>query len=139
MAQKVPKDKVTAEIKRFIEMDALGCTREEKLREIFGITDPNDPRIHAADCKIYRWRRHPLYDQIWRETIARVDYTDYSDSRKTLRSAMRSFGSDPWLAMQAAVNMLNNAGKRIYGTEESTVNVQITGLPDIGSPDTEDG
>ena len=86
---------------------------------------------------MYRWRRHPEYDQVWRETIARQDYSDYVKSRTVLRRAM---GDDnPWLAMKAAVNVLNTSGKRIYGAEESAVNVQISGLPDLGEPDPEDG
>ena len=135
MPLKIPTDKVNATIKQFIEMEAMDCSREEKLKELFGITDPADPGIHAADCKMSRWRKHPLYDQVWRETIARMDYIDYSKSRTTLRKAMKDYDKDSWLAMQAAVNVLATAGKRIYGAEESTVHVQVSGMPEIGSPD----
>ena len=135
MAQKMPKDRANATIIRFIEMEAMDCSREEKLKELFDITDPADPGIHAADCKMSRWRKHPLYDQVWRETISNMDYRDYSKGLKTLRSAMRDYDRDSWLAMQAAVNVLATVGKRIYGAEESTVHVQVSGMPDIGSPD----
>ena len=128
---------MTGKIRQFVVMDAMGYTRSEILKEIFGITDKDSPEAHAADSKMYRWRRHPEYDQVWRETIARQDYSDYVKSRTVLRRAM---GDDnPWLAMQAAVNVLNTSGKRIYGAEESAVNVQISGLPDLGEPDPEDG
>ena len=135
MHKKEPQDKVTLTIKRFIEMEALDCSKEEQMRELFGITSKDDPGYHSAECKMSRWRKHPLYDQVWRETIAKQDYRDYSISRSTLRKAMRSYEENPWLAMNAAVNVVNTAGKRIYGAEDSTVHVQVSGMPEIGSPD----
>ena len=41
------------------------------------------------------------------------------------------------MSMQAAVNVLNTAGKKIFGADESTVTVKVEGLPDIGTPDDE--
>ena len=132
------KLQMVGRVRRFVVMDAMGCSHDEILKEIFGITDKSDQKaVRNADCCMYRWRRHPEYDQVWRETIARQDYSDYVKSRTVLRRAM---GDDnPWLAMQAAVNVLNTSGKRIYGAEESAVNVQISGLADLGEPDPEDG
>ena len=46
---------------------------------------------------------------------------------------------DKWLAMQSAVNSLNNSGKRIFRDEENTVTVKIEGMVDLGSPDDPEG
>lgn len=132
------KTQMVGRVRRFVVMDAMGCSREEILKEIFGLTLDADPKtLHNADCMIYRWRRHPDYDQVWRETVARQDYADYIKSRNTLRKAMNA--DNPWLAMQAAVNVMNTSSKRIYGAEENTVSVQVSGLPDLGEPDQDDG
>ena len=139
MPRAMPKDNVNSTIKQFIEMEAMDCSTEEKMKEIFGITSKDDPGYHAAECKMSRWRKHPMYDQVWREAIAKLDYIDYSKSRTVLRKAMKNFDKDPWLAMNAAINALGTTGKKIYGNEETSVNVRIEGLPDIGSPDQEDG
>jgi hypothetical protein len=131
---KMPKDKVTTEIDRFIRMEANGCTRAEKLHELFGIDSLDDPRLHAADLKMSRWRKHPLYDSVWKDEIAKQDYSDFVTARQKLRKAMNN-EKDGWLSMQASVNVLNASSKRIYGAEENTVTVHIEGMPDIGSPD----
>ena len=132
---KVPKDRLPAPIEQFIRMEANLCTRPEKLEKLFGITDPkNDPRTKSADDKMYRWRRHPMYDEVWKDEKSRQSYEDYSTALQVFRDSMKQ-GRDKWLALNAAINMLNNANKRIYGNEDSTVTVQVSGLPDIGSPE----
>lgn len=136
-AVKVPKDRCPAPIEKFIRMEANLCSREEKLREIFGITDwRNDPRTKSCDDKMYRWRKHPMYDQIWKDETSRQDYEDYSTARKVFREGMKQ-NADKWLAMNSAVNAINNAGKRLFHDEDSTVTVRVEGMPELGSPDAE--
>ena len=136
-AAKIPKDRCPAVIERFIRMEANLCSREEKLRELFGITDwKNDPRTKSADDKMYRWRRHPMFDQIWKDELAKQDYEDYSIARQVLRKGMKQ-DQDKWLAMNSAINVISNGNKRIFQDDQQTVRVQIEGLPDIGSPDEE--
>ena len=43
--------------------------------------------------------------------------------------------SDPWLAMNSAVNTLSATGKRIFKDEDSEITVKIEGMPDIGTPE----
>lgn len=136
-AAKIPKDRCPAVIERFIRMEANLCSREEKLRELFGITDwKHDPRTKSADDKMYRWRKHPMFDQIWKDELAKQDYEDYSYARRVLRQGMKQ-DKDGWLAMNSAINVISNGNKRIYQDDQQTVRVQIEGLPDIGSPDEE--
>jgi hypothetical protein len=137
-AAKIPKDRCPAPIERFIRMEANLCSREEKLRELFGITDPkNDPRTGAADVKMCRWRKHPMFDEIWKDELARQDYEDYSTARQVLRDSMRQ-KKDKWLAMNSAVNVINNGNKRIFKDDQASVRVTVEGMPDLGSPDQEE-
>ena len=131
---KMYKDKVDKNIDKFIRMEANGATRQEKLKEVFGIESMDDPRVHAADLKMSRWRKHPMFDTIWKDEVRNQDYGDFVTARQVLRKSMKQkkYG---WLAMNASVNVLNQTNKRIFGSDENTVTVNIQGMPDIGSPD----
>ena len=132
---KVRKDKCPTIIEHFIRMEANLCSRQEKLEKLFGITDwKNDPRTKSADDKMYRWRKHPMFDEIWKDELSRQDYEDYSTARQVLRDGMRQ-KDDRWLAMNSAINVISTGNKRLFQEDQNTVHVQIEGLPDIGSPD----
>ena len=134
--QKVFKDKLNKRIDKLARMEANCASREEKLREIFGIDiHTATPReINNADSNMCRWRKHPLFDTAWRDEARRWDYEDYAMARRVFRQGMRA-DDNPWLAMNSAVNAINNAGKRLFHDEDSAVTVKIEGMPDIGTPD----
>ena len=133
---KVPDDKLTRDIAKLAVMEANSASRADKMREIFGIdlATASEKEIHNADCKMSRWRKHPMFDQAWKEEARRWDYEDYIMAREIFRKGMKQ-DKDGWLAMNSAVNALNNANKRLFHDEDSTVSVRIEGMPDIGSPD----
>ena len=130
------KKPMTIDQQRFVRMQANGMQFPEIIKEIWGKTkEDTDPKeYHNLECKLSNWRKHPQYDEIWRDEVGKWDYSDYSISRRTLRKSMTQ-EKDAWLAMQAAVNVMSNVGKRIYGEDQNTVTVNINGMPDIGSPD----
>ena len=107
------------------------------MREIFGIDMKTATArdINNADASMSRWRKHPLYDQIWKEELKSQNYGDFSEALRVLRKGMQS--KDGWLAMQSAINLISNATKRIYAGEESAITVKIEGMPDLGTPDQE--
>ena len=135
-ATKIPKDKVPVKIDKFIRMEANLCSREEKLRVLFGldVNTATDRELNNADVMMCRWRKHPLYDSVWKDELAKQDYEDYSLARQVLRKGMKH-DKDAWLAMNSAVNVISNGNKRIFQDENNTVRVQIEGLPELGSPD----
>lgn len=136
---RIKNPNLTAEQDRFVRMEANGMTSSEIILAIWGLKEADDPLVyHRYECKLSRWRKHPKYDEVWREEVRSQDYGDYTEARRTLRRTMRN-EKDQWLAMQSAVNILNNSGKRIFGAEENTVTVNIQGMPDLGSPDQENG
>ena len=71
-----------------------------------------------------------------KEEARRWCYEDYAAAMSVFRKGMKQ-DKDGWLAMNSAVNVLNNANKRLFHDEDSAVTVKIEGLPDIGSPDEE--
>lgn len=128
---------LTVEQDRFVRMEANGITSREIIFELWGMKEEDDPKAyHNMECRLSDWRKHPKYEETWRDEVRKQDFGDYSLARKTLRRSMKD--DDKWLAMQSAVNVLNNSGKRIFGAEENAVTVRIEGLPDIGSPDDQD-
>jgi len=135
-ATKFPRDRTPKKLKQFAVMEANDATREEKLKEIFGIdmATASAREINNADATMSRWRRHPAYDIAWREEASTWDFRDYSKARSVLRKGMRQ-ESDPWLAMNSAVNTLSATGKRIFKDEDSEITVKIEGMPDIGTPE----
>lgn len=124
---------LTVDQERFVRMQANGMQFPEIIMAIWGKTK-EDADYHGYECKLSRWRNHPKYEETWKDEVRKQDFGDYSEARKTLRRTMRN-EKDQWLAMNSAVNILNQSGKRIFGAEENAVTVKIEGLPDIGSPE----
>ena len=125
---------LTVDQEKFVRMEANGYTSAEIIMELFGMTKEDDPKeYHNREAQLSRWRQHPKYEECWKDEIRKQDFSDYSLARKVLRKGMRS--DEPWLAMNSAVNTLNNSGKRLFRDEENTVTVQIQGSIDLGSPD----
>ena len=133
---KIPKDRMPKNIDLFARMEANGASREEKMLKVFGINmaTATEKEIHNADATMSRWRKHPLFDQYWKEEARTWDYEDYRLAREIFRKGMKQ-EKDGWLAMNSAVNALSNANKRLFHDEDQAVTVKIEGLPDIGSPD----
>ena len=129
---RIKSENLTVEQEKFVRMEANGISRQEIIKALFGI-EYNADGYHAAECKLSRWADHPKYEEVWKDEVRKQDFGDYTKARRTLRRSMDD--SDKWLAMQSAVNVLNNSGKRIFGDDDKTVHVQIEGMPDIGSPD----
>lgn len=129
------KPELTAQQDQFVRMEANGIPTQEIIMTLFGIKKGEDG-YHACECKLTRWRNHPMYEKVWKDEVRKQDFIDYTYARRILRKSMAS-EKDGWLAMQSAVNVLNNSGKRIYQDEDSAVTVRIEGMPDIGTPDGE--
>lgn len=135
MARQAHKPELTVQQDRFVRMEANGYSTPEIILALFGMKEADDPgKYHSMECKLSRWRKHPRYTEVWMDEVRQHDFGDYIKARKTLRRSMDD--DDKWLAMQSAVNVMNTAGKRIFGNEDNTVTVRIeSGMPDLGSPD----
>ena len=131
---------VKKKIQQFAVMEANDCTREDKLRDLFGLDlATGDPKeIHNADACMSRWRKTPQFEQAWKEEMRTWDFSDYRLARQVFRKAMKQ-DKDPWLAVNSANSAISHAGKRLFADEATAITVKIEGsMPDIGSPDADD-
>ena len=132
---RVKNPNLTVQQEQFVRMEANGMSSPDVILALWGLKREDDPKLyHNYECKLTRWRQHPKYTEVWMDEVRKHDFGDYVKARKTLRRSMDD--DDKWLAMQSAVNVMNTAGKRIFGNEDNTVTVRIeSGMPDLGSPD----
>ena len=131
-----PLAPMTARIENFIRMEARGESSDTILREIFHI-DPetaDDKTKQNAYQQMYRWRHRPDADAIWQDELK-------ATVRRHVPLAMlrinKQIDSDTeWLANKAANDVMLLASRTgVIKTEETALQVQIQGMPDIGSPD----
>lgn len=128
---------ITKRIMQFAVMEANDCSREDKLRDLFGldINKSDSKEIHNADACMSRWRKTPEYEQAWKAEMRTWDFSDYRLARQVFRKAMKQ-DKDPWLAVNSANSAISHAGKRLFADEATAITVKIEGsMPDIGSPD----
>jgi len=131
--------RATAKQEMFVRMDARGEGRQEILREVFGL-DPataTELELHAADSNMYRWRRKPWYDEIWKDEVRRISIAMSSEALKKIKAQIRD--DNGWLANKAANDSLTFAKPLIWGEDEKALNVRIEGMPELGTPEDSDG
>ena len=130
-----PIKPLTGVQEKFSRMSAQGRTRTEILKEVFGIdVQTADPKeISSADMKMYRWRRRPEFDSIWKDEVKKILYGCTAEAIQVIKGQMRD--EVAWLQNKAANDLLNYGKQQIYGDEEKAVHVKIEGMPDLGSPD----
>jgi len=128
----------TAQQELFVRMEARGEDRKDILREVFGIDydTASKDEIHRADCKMSRWRYFPCYDAVWKDEVMQVLKGCTSKAISVLNRQM--VNEDGWLQNKAANDLLNYGKSQIYGEEERTLRVQVEGMPEIGSPDSDE-
>ena len=131
-----PTGPMTARIESFIRMEARGEPADDILREIFHL-DPEtcDPKEkNKAYQQMYRWRHRPDADAIWQDELKAVVRRCVPNAANRIRNQIDS--STEWLANKAANDVITLAGRiGVIGTEEKALTVQVTGMPEIGSPD----
>ena len=132
MSRQGPKAELTVQQEQFVRMEANGLSSPDIIKALWNV-EKGSKEYHPLECKLSRWRKHPRYTEVWMDEVKKNDFGDYVKARNTLRRSMDD--SDKWLAMQSAVNVMSAAGKRIYGQEDNTVHVEISGMPEIGSPE----
>jgi len=136
MARQKLQPALTAEQDAFVRMEANGCTGAEIIKALWNI-EPDDPGYHAKECMISRWRKHPLYAETWKDEVQKQCMPMLTMALRKLKKQAST--DEQWLGNKAANDLLAFAKGRVFAEDERTVNVQITGLPDIGTPDGESG
>ena len=134
-----PRQPLNAKQELFIRMSARAENRKDILRDVFGLDadTATQAEIHAADCKMSRWRSLPEYESIWKDEIKKVLIAYSGEAMKVIGQQMRS-KDIPWLQNKAANDLLQYGKGQIYGEEDRAVHIKIEGMPDLGSPDQEE-
>ena len=130
-----PLSPMTAKIENMIRMEARGEPHDLILKEIFGIDENSDPKLkNNAEQKMWRWRHRPDADAIWQDELKAVVRRCVPNAAIRIRNQINS--ETEWLANKAANDVLTLAGRiGVVKNEETALTVQVTGMPDIGSPD----
>jgi len=133
-----PLAPMTARIENFIRMEARGESADEILRQIFHL----DPETCGEKVKqnayqqMYRWRHRPDADAIWQDELKATVRRHVPVSIKRIKTQVDS--DTEWLANKAANDVLVLAGKiGVIQNQETALKVEISGMPDLGSPDDE--
>ena len=131
-----PTGPMTARIENFIRMEARGEPADDILKKVFNL-DPEtcDPKEKSkAYQQMYRWRHRPDADAIWQDELKAVVRRCVPNAARRIQHQIDS--STEWLANKAANDVLTLAGRiGVVSSEEKAMTVQVTGMPDIGSPD----
>lgn len=134
-----PFEKLTGKAEACIRMEARGTDHMLILKEIFGLDPDGDPKeINRANQQMYRWRHHPAADAIWDSEVKAIVKQCVPKAVNRIRNQIED--DNGWLANKAANDVVNLAKTTgIFVDDSKAINVQITGMPDIGSPDQDDG
>ena len=127
--------------KNFIQMEARGVPRDVILQEVFHYPPGTKDKklLNKADSQMHRWREHPEAKAYWDKEIAKMIQQALPGAFRTLINQSTNDDGEVkkgWLANKAS-NDLANLAKAIgiVKTEETALQIQINGMPDIGSPD----
>ena len=132
-----PFGPMTARIENFIRAEARGEPHDKILREQFGVDENSDPREKArAEQYMWRWRHRPDADAIWQDELKATVRRYVPGAVGRIKSQVDS--DTEWLANKAANDVLTLAGKiGVIQNQETALKVEISGMPDLGSPDDE--
>lgn len=130
-----PLSPMNARIENFIRAEARGEPHDQILREQFGITADSDPKDKArAEQKMYHWRHRPDADAIWQDELKAVVRRCVPNAANRIKHQVDS--DTEWLANKAANDVITLASRiGVIKTEETTTKVEITGMPDMGTPE----
>ena len=132
-----PLSPMNARIENFIRAEARGEPHSQILKEQFGIDENSDPKDKArAEQKMFHLRHRPDADAIWQDELKSIVKRCVPNAAIRIRNQIDS--DTEWLANKAANDVITLAGRiGVIKNEETALKVEISGMPDIGSPDDE--
>ena len=130
-----PEAPLNARIERFIRAEARGEPHDKILKEFFDVDENTDPKVkNKAEQQIFRWRHRSDYETIWQDELRTAVRRHVPVSLDRIKLQVDS--NTEWLANKAANDVISLASRMgVIKTEETALQVQIQGMPEIGSPD----
>ena len=130
-----PLSPMTKTIEDYLRDKARGTPTETILERYFKIDKSSDQKArNKAFQQMWRWDHRPDADAIWQDEIKAMIRRGVPASIDRIITQVDS--DTEWLANKAANDTLNWASRTgVIKTEETALQVQIQGMPEIGSPD----
>lgn len=129
-----PLGPMTARMENVIRAMARG-EPHSKVLEYYGLPPDADKKTrHNAECRISAWQKRPDFKPIWEDELA-------ARVRRRVPGAIDRIDTqidnqNDWVANKAANDFISLAkALGVIKTEDTAVKVQISGMPDLGSPD----
>ena len=126
----------TPDMKKWMKMVVRNASRPEIFQEVFGV-DVHSLTAQEAnkyDVRLSRWRDHPDYHKEWLIAFKSQWSGILADAVSVVEEGLHD-DSLPWRRTQHANLALAYGTKILVGEEERTINVQVSGKPELGSPD----
>lgn len=115
-------------------MEAQGQDEEAIKAVLFGVAETPADRAKQTK-KLRAWKRTSEYQECYRAIVREMSTTMYGRALARIDSQIDH--DNPWVAQNAAREILNRFGDSIMGAEEKAVTIRIEGMPAIGSPATQ--
>ena len=133
---KVPNHGPNANQRRAAYLAADGHGDDYILLRCFPLTeDENQKRKNKRTLN--KWKREPWFQEQYDMHLKNWYYSVYGKAIHCVSEQLED--KNPWIVNKAANDMLNHAGKVLYGGEKSELVVKIEGsLPDLGMPSAEE-
>ena len=123
------------QMKQWVMMVVSGASRREIIEQVFHVDFDHDTTgVNRADQTMHRWRCHPDYEKEWKAAYREVWGKITVQAMKELRSGLEDKDL-PWRRTQHVNLALTYGTKLAQGEDANTVKVQITGMPELGTPD----
>lgn len=125
--------------KAWVKLVAAGMKRKEIYKEFFGVDVETEPaKANALDQKTHRWRCHPDYYkeldaagiELWRDIEI--------EAKKELRDGLHD-KENAWRRTQHVNLALAYSSKSLHRDDGQAITVKFSGMPDLGSPEQDDG
>ena len=122
--QSMARESATKRQKKAMELIAGGAPLDDVAQEI-GVTVST----------IRSWLRSSVCQEEYRACFKNTNLVEYARARAVLS---RQLGDqNPWVAQNAAREMLNRTEGEALGKEDAALRVEVVGMPQLGTPDME--
>ena len=113
-------------------MEAQGKSDDEILLVCFGEAK-NAVEKNRQKRQLKKWRELDEYQDAYRRTVRAIAGSVYG---KALAKISEQIDSDnPWVAQNAAREILSRYGEILMGKEDKSITVKIDGMPTLGTPE----
>lgn len=116
-------------------MEAQGKSDDEILLVCFGEAKSAVEK-NRQKRQLKKWRDLDEYQDAYRKTVRAIAGSVYG---KALAKICEQIDSDnPWVAQNAAREVLSRYGDILMGKEDKSITVKIDGMPTLGTPEDND-